>query len=913
VWVGTDAGGVWLWDGAGSSPQQWLYEARGPVRDLALSPAGDLSLVISENVQSGRPEARLWDLHRGQWLGIALPYEAGPARAAFGPDGRRLLTWDPRRPARVWDLDCDRRWTGAVPVPAPMGGLAARSLLYRPDGSLLTLAVGSQAASMAAWDPGGGAPQGQTIQPGVQIHAAALSPDGRTTLLATMREARFWDNTTGKWAKPRVTYDQAVRHVCFSPDGTTAALATPQRLWLVDVASGNTTGPTFPAPGTLTDLRFSPDGKGLWLTTPATVRCLDVTSGREAAPGLVVRGRGFQAVVPAPEGRLLAVLDNTGVAVWDTATGGRADVSIPRSPGPGAITFSPDGTALLTADPTGAGAQLWDLRFGRPVGLPIRCPPRFSSGAFRPDGRALAVKGMGGVVRLERLADPVGGTPSEVGRRAQALTGLTLTAAGDARGLAAADWQAPAAAAGGGDEAPPALAWHLRRGLDRVEVEQWPAAVWQLDRQLRERPDDWLALALRARALAQLNRLDEAAADFDRSFEKGPPETVFAWHLLAAQGATLYPPDPPAGKPRWVPAPVWFMNRLIARGSPESVALLVQRARGQRPRRWDLALADFERAARLAPNNASLLLEVARACAEHKQPEPAVEYFVKAAAAAPDDAAVWFDTARELARLERWDRAAEHFLRAKDLQPAEHGVGADRSVTCLELARSPQAFDRAARLRPKDADLWTGRARYDVERAAWKEAADDFARAAELAPADERSYELAAVLLILGDEAGYRKVVTRMIDQIDDTSDPFLAYTLARACALSPKPVVEPARAVGWAEQARAASPEKAWFLHALGLALYRKGDYEAAAARLKESEKSGWSPVLNWLVLAMAEHRLGHADEARKYLDRATDYLDNRPPARPFTAVLFSTDAEEAQLLRREADDLIRGKDKSH
>ena len=69
---------------------------------------------------------------------------------------------------------------------------------------------------------------------------------------------------------------------------------------------------------------------------------------------------------------------------------------------------------------------------------------------------------------------------------------------------------------------------------------------------------------------------------------------------------------------------------------------------------------------------------------------------------------------------------------------------------------------------------------------------------------------------------------------------------------------------------------------------------------------------MLNWLALAMAEHRLGHAEEARKYLGQAAERLDRRPPAKPFTAVLFSTDAEEAELLRHEAAELILGKDKS-
>ncbi|HEV3260898.1 MAG TPA: hypothetical protein VG013_28865, partial [Gemmataceae bacterium] len=31
---------------------------------------------------------------------------------------------------------------------------------------------------------------------------------------------------------------------------------------------------------------------------------------------------------------------------------------------------------------------------------------------------------------------------------------------------------------------------------------------------------------------------------------------------------------------------------------------------------------------------------------------------------------------------------------------------------------------------------------------------------------------------------------------------------------------------------------------------------------------------VVNWLVLAMAHHRLGHADEARRWLDKADQWI---------------------------------------
>jgi serine/threonine protein kinase/WD40 repeat protein/Flp pilus assembly protein TadD len=906
AWVGTDVGTVWFWDPGVEAPQQWLFESRGAVRGLALAPAGDMALVISENLATGRSEARLWDLYRSQWLGLALPHDAEAVRAAFSSDGRRLLTWDTRRPIRVWDLDTDRRWTAVLPVPMPPADFGSRrTLCFRPDGSLLSLAVGQQSATATVWDADARSAASRTMDAGAVVHAAAVSPDGRITLLGGMREAHFWDNGTGKQVGSSIRYAQTLQRAAFSPDGSTVALATSDRLWLVDVASGAAAGPTFPAPGHLTDLRFASDGESLWLCTLASVRRLDVASGRDAAPGVVVRGRGFLAVVPAPDGRQLAALDRSGVALWDIKTGGRADFTVPRAPGPGSLGFSPDGTTLLAADPAGVGAQLWDLGLGKPVGLPLRCPPAFAGGWLRPDGRAMAVENATGVVWLAARPEPAGGNAVDVAGRAQALGGLALSPGGEVRSLSPETWHAPA-----GDEPPP-MPWHLRRGLDRIEVGQWSAALWHLDRQLREQPDDWLALALRSRALVHLNRLEQAAADFDRSFEKGPAGMVFAWHLQAAQRAA--PNDIAAlapAKPRRATVAAWIYDRLISRDARESVPLLLQRARGgAQAFPGQRVLEDYERAARLAPDDAAVLMEVARACLREKQPDRAADYFAKAAAAEPRDGNVWIDTARQLVRLERWDRAAEHFLHALNLLADNKTVGSDRSTLYRELARTPQVFDRASGLRPDDSMLWTGRARVRVEQGDWKGAADDFARAVELSAVDERSYELAAVLLILGDEKGYRQLVARMVEKIGDTRDPFLAYALARTCALAPDSGVAPARVVAWAERAVAEQPPTAWYLHTLGLALYRQGDYQGAVARLKESEKSDWVPVLNWLVLGMAEQRLGHQEAAKQYLAKATESLDRRPPAKPFTATLFSTDAEEIQIVRREAEALILGK----
>src|SRR5205807_2457621 len=84
------------------------------------------------------------------------------------------------------------------------------------------------------------------------------------------------------------------------------------------------------------------------------------------------------------------------------------------------------------------------------------------------------------------------------------------------------------------------------------------------------------------------------------------------------------------------------------------------------------------------------------------------------------------------------------------------------------------------------------------------------------------------------------------------------------------------------AEQAVTADPEFNWYTHTAGAAHYRAGQFAEAVRSIRRSldTKPPWSAeVCNWLVLAMAEHRLGHAEAARQWLDKACRWLDQAAP----------------------------------
>ena len=103
------------------------------------------------------------------------------------------------------------------------------------------------------------------------------------------------------------------------------------------------------------------------------------------------------------------------------------------------------------------------------------------------------------------------------------------------------------------------------------------------------------------------------------------------------------------------------------------------------------------------------------------------------------------------------------------------------------------------------------------------------------------------------------------------------------------------------------------WLHYVLGLADFRAGRYETAVNDLEESLKlgTGWvAAPLNYPVLAMAHRRLGHEDEARRWLEKAHgrrgDAALGLKPGESIRSSAVWWDRLEFWLLLREADALI-------
>jgi tetratricopeptide (TPR) repeat protein len=121
---------------------------------------------------------------------------------------------------------------------------------------------------------------------------------------------------------------------------------------------------------------------------------------------------------------------------------------------------------------------------------------------------------------------------------------------------------------------------------------------------------------------------------------------------------------------------------------------------------------------------------------------------------------------------------------------------------------------------------------------------------------------------------------------------------LAWLLATCPDPALrDPRRAVEAAAKAVDLRPRQGAYRNTLGVAHYRAGDGKAAIEALTKSmELRQEGDAFDWLFLAMAHRQLGHRDEARRWYDKAVEWMEE---ARPKDEELHRFRSEAAAVLR--------------
>jgi tetratricopeptide (TPR) repeat protein len=196
----------------------------------------------------------------------------------------------------------------------------------------------------------------------------------------------------------------------------------------------------------------------------------------------------------------------------------------------------------------------------------------------------------------------------------------------------------------------------------------------------------------------------------------------------------------------------------------------------------------------------------------------------------------------------------------------------------------------------------------------WAQAAACYARALKPRPPDDGHFwfEYAAVRLLAGDRPGYARACARMVERCGKAPN-LRAYHVARACTLAPDAVADAARPGRLAQKELQANAGQFWSLTEQGALHYRAGRFQEAVPLFERSLRIEPKPgcaVLNRLWLALAQHRRGRADEARRWLGKAQAWLDGyragMPPNAEAKLGLHLHNWLEAHVLRREAEALL-------
>jgi serine/threonine-protein kinase len=213
------------------------------------------------------------------------------------------------------------------------------------------------------------------------------------------------------------------------------------------------------------------------------------------------------------------------------------------------------------------------------------------------------------------------------------------------------------------------------------------------------------------------------------------------------------------------------------------------------------------------------------------------------------------------------------------------------------------ALDPAARFQQAQAH---------VARMEWKKAAACYAEAMELEPTDngELWFEYAASQLLAKDQEGYRRTCAHMLARSQaKRMRPDLA---TRACTLAPG-FADATDHSGRLPQDELQLSATAFSLTEQGALHVRAGRFQKAISLCERSLVVDGRPgrvVLNRLWLALAYQQAGRADEARRCLVKATEWLDQQGGRMPRETEYVRLNRHgwlEAHVLRQEAEALLQ------
>jgi tetratricopeptide (TPR) repeat protein len=275
-------------------------------------------------------------------------------------------------------------------------------------------------------------------------------------------------------------------------------------------------------------------------------------------------------------------------------------------------------------------------------------------------------------------------------------------------------------------------------------------------------------------------------------------------------------------------------------------------------------------------------------------------------------------------RLAEAEEAYRAALKVKADGPVGHGNFGKFLEDQDRYQEAKAELSEAIQLDPEQGWFWVLRGWTYADMEQWEKASADFVQATRCKEPDEEAWHSLALLHLRdGDLDGYQKICSDMLQRFGAGA----VWT----CALAPNSGTDPNRIVSLAEKASEKSLNDPghvnpnhWFVNRLGAALYRAGRFEEAIKKLTEATELNpgayrTNMLYTWFFLAMSHHRLGHTEEARRWLEKGVQETQEalKSPSQP-PGKSDNRDGDiglnwgrrlTLQLLRREAEQSIQGR----
>jgi tetratricopeptide (TPR) repeat protein len=319
-------------------------------------------------------------------------------------------------------------------------------------------------------------------------------------------------------------------------------------------------------------------------------------------------------------------------------------------------------------------------------------------------------------------------------------------------------------------------------------------------------------------------------------------------------------------------------------------------------KKHDKAIADYSKAIELKPTVARIWHNRGVARAGLQQYNMAIGDYSKAIELDHTYWMAWYTRGNAHYALQQFDKATADHSKAVELDPKDARPRTNRGNAYYALQQFDKAvadYSKAIELAPNVRAPWHNRGRARLMLQQYDRAVADFTRVVQLDPKYAGAwYGRGDAYAQLGSYrhalADYEKVLQLAREEPEALNG--LAWFLATCPDASLR---DPKRAVELARQATTKAPKAGEMWNTLGVAHYRAGEWHAAIDALEKSMKlrrGGDSG--DWFFLAMAHWQLGGKGEARKWHERAVQWMDRNNPR-----------DEELQRFRAEAAALLQVK----